>query len=88
MINVKNHKTLAEAKLASIAWKLKMIQTSVKVTHTPRTTLKSLILGVVKEEGPTYVGKLEKCVVMVDSALGNSDPLVKKDRGPLPHRIY
>ena len=88
MTKMKTHKNVAEAKLASIAWKLKLIQTSVKVTRTPGTTLKSLILGAVKEEGPAYVGKLEKCIVMVDSALGNSEPFVKKERDPLPHRIY
>jgi len=86
---MEQYRNTAEAKLASIAWKLKLIQTSAKVTRTTGTTLKSLLLDVVvKEEGPACIKKIGKCLVMLDSAISNPDPLVKKDYNPLPQRIY
>ncbi|MBX5326832.1 MAG: hypothetical protein ACQXXH_03430 [Candidatus Bathyarchaeia archaeon] len=60
---MKGYKNAAEAKLASLAWKLKLIQTSAEVTRTPITTLKSLLLDAVKNETPVYIEKLEKCLV-------------------------
>jgi hypothetical protein len=84
---LKTHRNAAEAKLARIAWKLKLIETSAKVTRTPGTTLKSLLLDMVKEEGSTQVAKIEKGLVMVNAALGGSPPLVKSPREPLPDKI-
>jgi len=81
-------KNPAEAKLAELAWKLKLIKTSAEVTHTPLTTLKSLLQDAVKNQGPRYVNKLEKQLIMIDSALGNSEPLVKKDQSLLSLRVY
>ena len=84
---MKTHRNAAEAKLARIAWKLKLIETSAKVTRTPGTTLKSLLLDVVKEEGRTYVAKIERGLVLVNAAFGGSPPLVKSRPDPLPDRI-
>jgi hypothetical protein len=86
--NMKNHKNPAEAKLAKLAWRIKLIKTSAEVTRTPATTLKSLLRTAVQNEGPIYVSKLEKKLTLLDSALGNSEPLVEKDPRPLAHRIY
>jgi hypothetical protein len=85
---MKTHKNPAEAKLAKLAWKLKLLKTSAEVTHTPATTLRSLLLDAVKNQGPRYVNKLEKELTVLDSALGNSEPLVKKDESPLSLRVY
>jgi hypothetical protein len=85
---MKTHKNPAEAKLAELAWRLKLVKTSVEITRTPATTLKSLLLDAVKNQGPTYVNKLERELTLIDSALGNSEPLVKKDTSPLSIRIY
>jgi len=85
---MKTYKNAAEAKLASLAWKLKLIQTSVQVTHTTGTTLKSLLLGVVKKDGPVYVEKLGKTLAAIDSALDNPEPLMKSDHDTLRSRIY
>lgn len=74
---MKAHKNAVEAKLAAISWKLKLIETSVKVTRTPGTTLKSLLLDIVKEEVPTHVAEIGKSLVLVNTALGDSEPLVK-----------
>ncbi|MGQ9565309.1 MAG: hypothetical protein ACUVT5_02020 [Candidatus Bathyarchaeales archaeon] len=60
---MKGYKSVAEAKLASLAWKLKLVQTSIEVTRTPITTLKSLLLDAVKNETPVYIEKFEKCLV-------------------------
>ena len=68
---MKTHKNAAESKLAGIAWKLKLIETSVKVTHTPGTTLKSLLLDMVKEEVPTHVAEIGKGLVLANTALGD-----------------
>jgi hypothetical protein len=81
-------KNPAEAKLAQLAWKIKLIKTSAEVLHTPATTLKSLLLDTVKNQGPRYVNKLEKKLTLLDSTLGNSEPLVKKDPSPLSLRVY
>lgn len=83
---MKTHRNAAEAKLAGIAWKLKLIETSVKVTRTPGTTLKSLLLDMVKEEGPTQVAAIGKGLVLVNTALGGSEPLVKSRQDSLPNR--
>lgn len=85
---MKTHRNAAEAKLARIAWKLKLIETSIMVTRTPGTTLKSLLLDVVKEEGSTHVAKIEKGLVSVNALLGSSEPLVKSRPDSLPSRIY
>ena len=84
---MKNPRNAAEAKLARIAWKLKLIEASAKVTRTPGTTLKSLLLDMVKEEGRTHISKIEKGLVQVNAALGGSPPLVKSRPDPLPDRI-
>lgn len=83
---MKTHKNAAEAKLAGIAWKLKLIETSVKVTRTPGTTLKSLLLDMVKEEIPTHIAEIERGLVLVNAALGSSEPLVKSRPDSLPNR--
>ena len=85
---MQNHKNSAEAKLAKLVWRIKLIKTSAEVTRTPATTLKSLLRTAVQNEGPIYVSKLEKKLTLLDSALGNSEPLVKKDPYQLAHRIY
>lgn len=84
---MKTHRNAAEEKLARIAWKLKLIETSAKVTHTPCTTLKSLLLDMVKEEGSTQIAKIEKGLVMMNAALGGSPPLVKSPPETLPNKI-
>jgi hypothetical protein len=84
---LKNRKNPAEIKLAKLAWRLNLIKTSAEVTRTPVTTLKSLLQTAVKNEGPIYVGKLGKKLTLLDSALGNSEPLAKKDPS-LVQRIY
>jgi hypothetical protein len=84
---LKTPRNAAEAKLARIAWKLKLIQTSAKVTRTPGTTLKSLLLDMVKEEGSTHIAKIEKGLILANAALGGSPPLVKSRPDPLPDRI-
>ncbi|HVP40757.1 MAG TPA: hypothetical protein VMS95_02240 [Candidatus Krumholzibacteriaceae bacterium] len=81
-------KNPAEAKLAEFAWKIKLIKTSAEVTRTPATTLKSLLLDTVKNQGPRYVNKLEKKLTLLDSTLGNSEPLIKKAQSPLSLRVY
>jgi hypothetical protein len=85
---MKTPKNPAEAKLAMLAWRVKLLKTSAEVTRTPATTLKSLLLEAVKNQGPRYVNKLERKLTSLDSAVGNSEPLVKKDQGPLSHRVY
>lgn len=85
---MKAYKNAAEAKLAKLAWRIKLMKTSVEITRTPATTLKSLLLDAVKNQGPTYVNKLEKQLTLIDSALGNSEPLVKKDEGLPSIRTY
>ena len=84
---MKTHRNAAEAKLARIAWKLKLIETSIMVTRTPGTTLKSLLLDVVKEEGSAYVAKIEKGLVSVNAVFSSSEPLVKSRPDSLPNRI-
>ena len=84
---MKTHRNAAEAKLARIAWKLKLIKTSIIVTRTPGTTLKSLLLDVVKEEGSAYVAKIEKGLVSVNSVFSSSEPLVKSRPDSLSNRI-
>lgn len=84
---MKTRRNAADAKLAGIAWKLKLIETSVKVTRTPGTTLKSLLLDMVKEEGPKHVAEIERDLVLVNAALGGSEPLVKNRPDPLPNKI-
>jgi hypothetical protein len=84
---LKTPRNAAEAKLARIAWKLKLIQTSAKVTRTPGTTLKSLLLDMVKEEGSTQAAKIERGIVLVNAALGGSPPLVKSRPDSLLNRI-
>jgi hypothetical protein len=86
MKSMKTPKNPAEAKLAKLAWKIKLFKTSVEVTRTPVTTLRSLLLDAVKNDGPRYVNKLENKLSVLDSALGNSEPLVKKD--PVSLRVY
>lgn len=84
---MKNPKNPALTKLAQLAWRIKLIKTSAEVTRTPVTTLKSLLQNAVTNEGPVYVSKLEKKLALLDSALGNSEPLAKKD-SCLIQRIY
>ena len=84
---MKTPRNAAEAKLARIVWKLKLIETSAKVTRTPGTTLKSLLLDMVKEEGRTHAAKIEKALIQVNAALGGSPPLVKSRPDPLPDRL-
>lgn len=86
--NLKTPKNPAAAKLAKIVWRLKLIKTSAEVTRTPATTLKSLLQDAVKNQGPKYINKLEQELTLIDSALGNSEPMVKKDQSPLSVRVY
>ena len=72
---MKTRKNAAEAKLASLAWKFTLIETSVKVTRTPGTTLKSLLLDLVKEEVTAHVAELGRGLRAVNTALGDHDLL-------------
>ena len=84
---LKTYKNAAEVKLARIAWKLKLLETSAKVTRTPGTTLKSLLLDAVKEEGSANVARLEKGFALVNAALNGSTPLVRSHRNLLSNKI-
>jgi hypothetical protein len=84
---LKTHRNAAEAKLARIAWKLKLIEASAKVTRTPGTTLKSLLLDTVKEEGSAQIAKIGKGLILANAALGGSPPLVKRRPDRLPSRL-
>jgi len=88
MKSMKTPKNPAEIKLAKLAWRLKLLKTSVEITHTPTTTLKSLLLDAVKNDAPMCINKLGNGLTALDSALDNPEPLVKKDPNPLSVRTY
>jgi len=54
-----NHKFPIEEKLAALEWNLKLLNTSVTITHTPIQTLKSMVKGNIIQ--PT-IEKIEKIV--------------------------